>query len=183
MNPKKIFLSVFALALLLAANLRVVYGVSVGGKALDGSYSAGQLDAGGAAAAAAANEITRGEAGRPDMETRARLTLRTADGDTTELSKALLGSVDGVEQAWDVTVDGNRAGLCSDPSALGEAMETILANRSVPQAIAVEFKEEVSLRPVFTYSGAADDLMQVSRNLGAMTEVVSVTAGGTVIYN
>ena len=103
-------------------------------------------------------------------------------GDTAALLDACLTAADGVQAAWAVTVGGERAGIVTDPSALGEAVESILAQGAVDGAVSAELSEEIQLTRVFIPRGQADDLMDVARSIRERTRVVSHTADGTVRY-
>lgn len=177
---RKLLLSLFAAALLLAANLRVAYCVSVGEETLPGVFTAAQLETGRAAAAAAAEEIARGEAGLPAAAAVPVLTLGPGDGDETGLACALLDETAGVSRGWTVLVNDAPAGLVGDPTALGEVLEAIVAEGAVYGAVTAGFSDEIALRGVYIPEGQEDDLMAVARAIRDMTEVVSVTADGVV---
>jgi hypothetical protein len=182
MNLFKVLLSVFSAALLLTANLRVVYSVSVGGEELPGIYSAAQLDSAEEAARAAAEEISRSTSVAAECKRSAKITLSSPDGDTIELSRALLSSTDGVDSAWSVIVGGSDVGVVSDPSALDEVLDTILAEGAIPEAVTADFTEEITLRRTFVPEGRDYDLMALARSVRGATEVMSVTSDGTVRY-
>lgn len=177
---RKLLLSFFAAALLLAANLHVAYCISVGGEALPGVFTSAQLETGRRAAGAAAEEIARDEAGVPAYAAQPLLTFGPADGDSTGLARALLNETPGVARAWTVCVNDAPAGLVRDPSALGEVLESIVAEGAVHGAVTAGFTDEISLRGVYVPEGQEDDLMAVARRIRDLTEVVSVTADGTV---
>lgn len=179
---KKILLSAAAAALLLCANVRVVFAARVDGQEVSGSFTGRQLAETQRCAAAAAEEIARGQAAEPTLTRQGRLTLRAPSGDTAALLDACLTAADGVQAAWAVTVGGERAGIVTDPSALGEAVESILAQGAVDGAVSAELSEEIQLTRVFIPRGQADDLMDVARSIRERTLVVSHTADGTVRY-
>lgn len=183
MNFRKSLIAVLAAALLLAANFHVVYAVSVAGEELPGTFSAGQLAAGETAARAAAEEIVRTWDGvSPGYSKRPSLSLSPADGDPAALARALLQDTRGVDIAWQVNVGGSDAGNVGDPTALGEVLETILADGAVDEAVSAEFTDKITLRRVFVPEGREYDLMAVGRAVRGMTAVMSVTADGTVRY-
>lgn len=183
MNIGKFILAVFSAALLLAANLRIVYAVSVSGEALPGTFSAAQLEAGATAAGAAAEEIIRDGGGDiSGYAKRPKMTLSPPDGVTSELASALLRNTDGVATAWKVSVGGSEVGNVNDPTALGEVLEAILAEGAVQEAVAAGFANEITLRSVFVPEGSHYDLMALARALRGVTEVMSVTSDGTVRY-
>lgn len=179
---KKILLSVIAAAVLLGANVRVVYAARVDGEELDGTFTGRQLAESNRCAAAAAEEIARAEPDAPELTRHARLTLKSPDGDTATLIDACLERTGGVQAAWLVTVGGERAGVITDPTALGEAVESILALGAVDGAVAADLTEEVRLSKVYIPEGQADDMMAVAKAIRGLTQVVSHTADGTVRY-
>lgn len=179
MAVRKILAGALALALLLAANVRVVYAVAADGEAQDGLYRASDVRLAREEAARAAEEIARGDAAPPEVTRRVRLTLRAPDGDPAALTEACLARTGGVDAAWAVTVDGVPAGVVADPSALGEVLEVLLAEGASREAVTARFSKSIVLRRVFVPAGEEDDLMAVSRLVRDLTEVVSVTADGT----
>ncbi|NCB50354.1 MAG: hypothetical protein EOM54_00540 [Clostridia bacterium] len=185
MNTGKTILALLSVALLLAANLRVVYHVSVAGEEVPGSFSADMLESCENAARAAAEEITMtgGEtSGCEGYDKSALITLSAPDGDGPALTRSLLENAGGVETAWAVSVGGTGLGNVNDPSALGEVMESILADGAVHGAVAAEFTEKIDLRRVFVPEGSEYDLMAMARAIRGATEVMSVTSDGTIRY-
>lgn len=182
MNASKTGLVLFSAALLLAANLRIVYHVSVAGEALPGSFSAGMLESCENAARAAAEEIARTGGDAAEYEKSAVITLAPPDGNALELTYALLENSGGVGTAWAVRVGEIDMGNVNDPSALGEVLESILAGGAVQGAVAAELTEKIDLRRVFVPEGSDYDLMAMARRVRGATEVMSVTSDGTVRY-
>jgi hypothetical protein len=183
MNISKSIAAVLAAAVLLAANLRIVYTVSVTGEQLPSTFSAVQLEAGEAAARAAAEEIVQtGEDTAADYDRRPSLALSPPDGDPVTLARALIQNTTGVDTAWQVYVGGSNAGIVGDPTALGEVLEAILASGASDEAVSAEFADAITLRRVFVPEGREYDLMAVARAVRSMTAVMSVTADGTVRY-
>jgi hypothetical protein len=123
---KKAALLLVSLLLVAAANLRLVYSVSVDGAPLEGSWSRQSVENAYDAAMAAAEEVARGGAVPPELETEARLSILPARGEVSELAEAILCSAGGVEMAWAVSVDGVELGCVGDISALSEQLETTL---------------------------------------------------------
>ncbi|MEE0698697.1 MAG: hypothetical protein U0M53_10625, partial [Oscillospiraceae bacterium] len=70
---KKAALLLVSLLLVAAANLRLVYSVSEDGAPLEGSWSRQSVENADDAAMAAAEEVARGGAVPPELETEARL--------------------------------------------------------------------------------------------------------------
>lgn len=175
---RKIIVSALALALVGAANLRVVYRVSAGGEEV-GVYGRAELRECVAFARDAAKELGGGE---PEYSARARVTLAPECGDADALREALLENTPGVEEVYAVSVGGSRLGLCSEPSALGEVLEARLASGACTEATAVWFENEPTLRRIFAPEGLECDLMELFRALRENTRVVSSTSGGAVRY-
>lgn len=179
---RKIILSALALSLMTAANVRTAYIVTVEGNTLEGCYTEAQLKDALFAAERAAEEICRAESSPPEYEIKRVPALRGSDGDVKALGSALIAATEGVDAVWEVTVAGERIGLCNDPSALGEVMEVLLYNGAVREAVSVSFTEEIALRRVYVEEGREYDIMELSAALNSATEVMSVTANGTVRY-
>ena len=85
-----------SLLLVAVANLRLVYSVSVDGAPLEGSWSRQSVENAYDAAMAAAEEVARGGAVPPELETEARLSILPARGEVSELAEAILCSAGGV---------------------------------------------------------------------------------------
>ncbi len=183
MNIGRISLAILSVALLLTANLHVVYSVSVAGSELPGRYSAAQIQAGESAARAAAEEISRYSGECAGYEKYATVRFSPPDGDALSLALALLENSSGVDVAWRVSVDGEDLGKTTDPTALGEVLESILADRAVHDAVSAEFADTIALRRVFVPEGWEYDLMALSRALRDTTQVISITSDGTVRYS
>ncbi|MEG1633130.1 MAG: hypothetical protein RR314_03660 [Oscillospiraceae bacterium] len=182
MNFSKILLSVFAVAALLLANVRLVYSVRAEGEALPGTYTRAQLCRAESFAIAAAEELSLSDEAPAKLDTRARVSFSPADGDTEALAAAYLESAPGIGVAWEVEVGGKSAGIVSDPSALGEVLEVMLADGAAREAVTVDFTEDITMHRVFVPEGRGDDMMEVARLIRGMTEVMSVTGDGTVRY-
>ena len=182
MKAGKTILAFLSAALLLSANVRVVYHVSVAGETLPGSFSAGMLERCETAARAAAAEITQTDGTAAEYAKRAAITLASPDGDVNALTCALLENAGGVGTAWAVRVGEADMGNVNDPSAFGEVLESILAENAVPGAVGAEFTENINLRRVFVPEESDYDLMAMARAVRGATEVMSVTSDGTVRY-
>ena len=124
---KKIGLAVLALLALAIAYVRPVYSVSLDGMELAGLWDGRTVDDARALARAAAEEVARGDTGTPEPERSVRLSILPADGDKLELTRTLLAESDGVQRAWNVSVDGVGIGRTGDASALGEIVLAYIA--------------------------------------------------------
>lgn len=173
---KKAALAALSLLCLCAAYLRPVYSVSLPGTELNGTWSAREIAEAERLAGAAAEELTGSAANTPEPETRARLSLAPAEGGTLELAEALLAASDGVELAWEVSVDGVDIGRVSDTSALGEAVLDYIAEGAPPGCVSASLTSDVSMREVFVPEGGCDDTMDVTARLRELTRV-SYVAG------
>ena len=98
------------LLMLLGANLRPAYRVSVGGERLPGLYTLREVLDCTEAAQAAAEEILDNSAPPPALRRSFRLSLRAADGDPVLLTDALLRATRGVTVSDAVIVNGTRIG-------------------------------------------------------------------------
>ena len=182
MRANKFMLLPLALALLAAANLRVVYEVEAAAETAPGTYTAYEFRRGVLSSLAAAEEVAHGRPEAPELTVSPRLTFSKADGDALELCRWALDRTAGVKPAWRVAVGGEDAGLCSDPTALGEVMEVIIASGAVNEAVSATLTKDVELRRVYVPTEADTDLMALSAKMRGLTEVMSITADGTVRY-
>lgn len=179
---KKAALLLCALLLVAAANLRLVYTVSVDGRPLEGSWSRQSLENAERAAMAAAEEVARGESCLPQLETRARLSLLPARGEVAELTEAILYSAGGVQQAWAVSVDGVELGRVSDISVLSEELEGIIGSQIPHAAVSAGFDADISIRPIAIPEGTESDLMELSGAIRGLARVYYVTPDGAQRY-
>lgn len=172
-------LAVFALAL---AYVRPVYEVSVGGTALAGSWSGGDIAGAQVLAESAAEELSRGGAEVPEPETSMRLSILPAGGDAVTLAKELLAGTDGVQRAWDVTVDGIDIGRTGDATALDEAVLTYIAESAPANCISAGLVSRLELSEVYVPEGRVDDVMAISRRLRELTRVSYTLGDGRTVY-
>ena len=179
---KKAALLVCALLLVTAANLKLVYSVSIDGQALEGSWSRRSLENAQRAAYAAAEEVSRGATALPEVETRARLSLLPARGDVTELTEAILYSADGVDRAWAVSVDGVELGRVGDISALSESLENIIGTQIPHTAVSAGFDTDIAVRAVAIPEGSESDLMELTAAIRGLARVYYVTPDGAQRY-
>ena len=107
---KRALILLLASLLLIGANLRPVYRVSVDGERLKGLYEPETLRTALEAANRAAEEIARGEAQLPAVGTRRLLRLRRGSGGEEALVKALLDGCGGVAAGEGVWVNGESLG-------------------------------------------------------------------------
>lgn len=179
---KKAALLVCALLLVTAANLKLVYSVSIDGQALEGSWSRRSLENAQRAAYAAAEEVSRGATALPEVETRARLSLLPARGDVTELTEAILYSADGVDRAWAVSVDGVELGRAGDISALSESLENIIGTQIPHTAVSAGFDTDIAVWAVAIPEGSESDLMELTAAIRGLARVYYVTPDGAQRY-
>lgn len=179
---KKAALLFAALLVAAAANLRLVYSVSVDGAPLEGSWSRRSLENAYDAAMAAAEEVSRGGAVPPELETEARLSILPARGDETELTQAILCAAGGVELAWAVSVDGVELGRVGDISALSEELEGVIGSQIPHSAVSAGFDSEVAIRPVAIPEGTQSDLTELSGAIRGLARVYYVTPDGAQRY-
>ena len=179
---KKAALLVCALLLVTAANLKLVYSVSVDGRALEGSWSRRSLENAQRAAYAAAEEVARGATTLPEGETEARRSLLPARGDVTELTEAILCSAGGVERAWAVRVDGVELGRAGDISALSESLEDIIGTQIPHAAVSAGFDTDIAIRAEDITAGTESDLTELTAAIRGLTRVYYVTPDGAQRY-
>lgn len=179
---KKAALLLCALGLVAAANLKLVYSVSVDGQPLEGSWTRESLENARRAAYAAAEEISRLDTALPEIETEARLSLLPAHGDILELTEAIIYSCDGVDMAWAVSVDGVELGCATDISALSETLEGIIGTQIPHTAVSAGFDTDISIRAVAIPEGSESDLTELSGAIRGLARVYYVTPDGAQRY-
>lgn len=178
MQLKKALLLLGALGLVAAANLRLVYSVSVDGQPLEGSWTRQDLENAQRAAYAAAEEVSRTETALPELETEARLSLLPARGEVAELTEAILYSAEGVDKAWAVSVDGVELGSVTDISALSETLEVIIGTQIPHTAVSAGFETDIAIRAVAIPEGTDSDLSELSGAIRGLARVYYVTPDG-----
>ena len=151
---KKFVLGAFALLLGLLANTHMVCRVSINGEKAEGSYSPWTHDRGLLAAVKAADEITAGEPALPVVRTDYGLSLRPATGSAAELSGAVLDSTRGIELLDAVYVNSVPLGKVEDGERLMAKLRGYLLYTMPTSAVSGTFSEELSVRTVYTRSGA-----------------------------
>lgn len=179
---KKAALLLVSLLLVAAANLRLVYSVSVDGAPLEGSWSRQSVENAYDAAMAAAEEVARGGAVPPELETEARLSILPARGEVSELAEAILCSAGGVEMAWAVSVDGVELGCVGDISALSEQLESVIGSQIPHSAVSAGFDANIAIRPLAIPEGTQSDLTELSGAIRGLARVYYVTPDGARRY-
>lgn len=182
MQLKKALLLLGALGLVAAANLRLVYSVSVDGQPLEGSWTRQDLENAQRAAYAAVEEVSRTETALPELETEARLSLLPAHGEVAELTEAILYSAEGVDKAWAVSVDGVELGSVTDISALSETLEVIIGTQIPHTAVSAGFETDIAIRAVAIPEGTDSDLSELSGAIRGLARVYYVTPDGAQRY-
>ena len=162
-----------ALVLLLSANLRPCYALTIGGERLEGLYSPSQLRQCREQARGAAEELLSGPAELPVPEKHLRLRFETARGDETALTRALLLSTPGLRMADEVYINGTRLGTVEDGKLLFEKLRQSIQNQ-MPNAATVG-----------NLSGRLQTLRVISRE-GTQTNyddmILLITGMAPVIY-
>lgn len=182
MLRRKLLACLVALLALCAAYVRPAYTVSVGGIELPGKWSRGDIDAAVRSAQAAAEEISRGDAALPELETRLTVNLSSSSGNSSELTLALLAGASGVEQAWDVLVDGVAVGRTDDRTALDEILMAAIAEVAPADSTRTGFDSEITLKEVYVPTGRHTDLMELSSRIRSLVRVSYVTSDGQTHY-
>lgn len=182
MRMKKLMLAAAALFALAVAYVRPVCTVSLAGRELPGVWAVGDLAPALSAASAAAEEISRIGGGLPEPETHVSFSLLPASGGETELALTLLAEAPGVEQAWDVTVDGVPVGRTSDRSALGEVLLAAIAEAAPADSLRTGFDSDIELQEVYAPAGSSTDLMELSGRIRSLVRVSYVTSDGELRY-
>lgn len=142
-----------ALLMLLGANLRPVYRVSVAGELLPGLYTLRDTEDCAEAARTAAEEILDNSAPPLQMRRSLRLRLRTADGDPALLVDALLRSTKGVTVSDEVIVNGIRLGTVADGDYLRASLKNYIEGQMPMAAVSGSISGKLELRRVYTRQG------------------------------
>ncbi len=142
-----------ALLMLLGANLRPAYRVSVDGERMPGLYTLPEALACVDAAQTAAEEILDNSAPLPPMRRSFRLSLRAADGDPVLLVDALLRATRGVAVSDEVIVNGVRLGTVEDGDYLQAALRSYIRNQMPMAAVSGNIGGKLELRRVYTREG------------------------------
>jgi hypothetical protein len=166
------------LLLLLAANLRPSYSVTVAGEPLPGRYGRRQTERCAALARETAEEILGEEPLLPEPELQLHLSLRRADGDDAVLTDALLRAVPGVAVAEEVRVNGVRLGTVADGQQLLRALERSIRGQMPLAAVSYSISGRLELRRVYTRAGSCTPDGDMILLITGMAPVVYVDADG-----
>ena len=167
-----------ALVLLLAANLRPSYSVTVAGTQLPGRYGLRQTERCAALARETAEEILGREPLLPEPELHLRLSLGGADGDDARLTDALLRATPGVAVAEEVRVNGIRLGTVADGQTLVRALERSIRGQMPLAAVSYSISGQLELRRVYTRAGSCTPDSDMILLITGMAPVVYVDANG-----
>ena len=167
-----------ALVLLLAANLRPSYSVTVAGAQLPGCYGLRQTERCAALARETAEEILGREPLLPEPELHLRLSLGGADGDDARLTDALLRATPGVAVAEEVRVNGIRLGTVADGQTLVRALERSIRGQMPNAAVVGNLSGELQIQTVYSRSGQETNYDDMILLITGMAPVVYVDANG-----
>ena len=149
---KRMLLLLLAAGLTVGANLRHCWEFCPDrGETISCSPHAAQLAI--HAAEAAAEEILPGQAARPSLVRKLRLTLRKREEDPRPLADALLRGMEGIVTGDEVRVDGKRLGFVADGAALRAAVGNYIANTLPTWACGGVLSRELSIRRCYTRAG------------------------------
>ena len=166
------------LLMLLGANLRPAYRVSVGGERLPGLYTLREVLDCTETAQAAAEEILDNSAPPPALRRSFRLSLRAADGDPVLLTDALLRATRGVTVSDAVIVNGTRIGTVEDGDSLCAALRNFIENQMPMAAVSGNIGGKLELQRVYTREGCDTPYRDMVLLVTGMAPVVYVDAEG-----
>ncbi len=175
---KKILLSVFALALLLAANLNICWKVRVSGKDVYGVYSPAQFRECKRAAFAAADEICRGEPYMPDFKRSFRLCFRPPTGKEKLLTDRMILAVPGIRLSDEVYVNGELMGTVRSGNVLYDYLRSFIKNQMPNRAVFGSIKGEVTTEHVYSYAGRETDYSDMVLLISGAAPVFYVDENG-----
>ena len=167
-----------ALGLLLAANLRPTYRVTVAGQVMPGRYSLRQTEDCAAAAREAAAEILPGSDTEPPLARRLTLGLGMPDGDSAALTDALLRAMPGIGVSDSVWVNGTRLGTVSDSSLLLDALRRSIQGQMPHAAVSGRLSGQLHFQRVYTRAGADTPIGDMVLLVTGMAPVVYVDSQG-----
>lgn len=165
------------LGLLLTANLRPCYRVSVADETLPGRYSLRQTEECAQAARSAAEEILENSVTLPTMQRSLRL-IGPIDGDCAALTDALLRSTRGVGVSTEVLVNGTRLGTVADGDYLCAALRSFILNQMPHAAVSGNISGRLELRQVYTRAGQDRSYPDMVLLITGMAPVIYVDAEG-----
>ena len=165
----KAFLIMLSLTLLLAANFRFGFSVSVAGKELAGVYAPRQLLMALDAAEAAAREITGKDLNiRDSLSVRPRLTMEEYLPDRLVVERALLDNAPGIIKLCEVRVDGEFVGWVLEQSEFAEILGSLVEERCSAKTIFAGFTKTITVQDSYAPSSAPYSVMEVSRKIRNM---------------
>ena len=167
-----------ALLLLLGANLRPVYAVSVAGQTLPGLYGRRQTERCVALARETAEELLESAEAVPEPRLRLRLSFSRAEGDEAALTDALLRSTEGVAVSEEVRVNGRRLGTVPDGEALRRALDLSIRGQMPLAAVSGSISGQMELRRVYTRAGKDTNMKDMILLITGVAPVVYVDADG-----
>ena len=141
------------LLMLLTANLRPVYRVTVDGQALPGCYTREEIRTCAETVRETAEEILQNSTEAPQMQRKVLLTLRRADGDCTVLTDALLRSVRGVAVSDGVYVNGVRLGTVADGELFCAKLRDAIRNQMPNAAVSGNISGKLQIQRIYTRAG------------------------------
>ncbi|MBR5094644.1 MAG: hypothetical protein IK095_06075 [Oscillospiraceae bacterium] len=175
---KHAFLLSLCLVMVLLANLRPCYRVTVAGQTLPGRFSFRQTEDCAAAARETAEEILSDSAAELSLHRSFRLSFRSPDGDTAALTDALICSVRGVRVSDAVWVNGTRLGTVEDGEALCEALRSSILGQMPHAAVSGNISGKLELRRVYTRSGSDTPIDDMVLLICGMAPVIYVDEQG-----
>lgn len=155
--------SVLAASLILSGSC-VCYAVSVGGNSVGQAVTHGEFVTAVENAEKQATEILGRECTLSDaVSVSANIGIGGQSAD--ELTQALLETVDGIEQKYAVTVDGEPVGALADEAALNAILDAILDSYSTPDTVRAYFRQDVSVEYMFVSEELVSTPAEIARLL------------------
>ena len=175
---RRLLLAGLALCLLLLANLRPVYRVTVSGETLPGSFTLRQIESSATLARNTAEEILEDEVKAPRMHRQLRLSLGRADGDGEALTDALLRSTRGITVSEQVLVNGVALGTVEDGFRLCRELRRSIAYQMPMAAVSGHISGNLELRRIYTRAGSDTPYKDMVLLITGMAPVVYVDEEG-----
>ena len=166
-----------ALALLIMANFKIGWSVSVDGRALAGVYAPKALRMAIESAEAAASEILGTDVNlRTAVRMRPRVTMWDCSYDTFAVERALLDGASGITRRCAVRVDGEFIGWALEQSEFVELLESLVAEKCSTYTVSAGFTKTITAKYSYAPESAPCDLMEITRMIRDMdiVEVVNI---------
>ena len=177
---RKLLLLILALVFMAAANFRLCCAVAVEGRELEGLYPLYAVDRGRTAASAAAEEISSGAVRLPELSKSYRLSLRPAQGESAQISSAILDSTAGVELYQGVYINSVYLGSVEQREELLGELRRFITGQLPSWAEHGYLSQELSFKEQYGRTGGATPVEDMVLLVSGMAPVMYSDGEGYV---